>query len=127
MKKSIQYIILTCAVSWIIAGIAILIGLRITQTMAYTIFAAGFMCIPAICAIILQKFHKEKPFRNLNVSFKLNWWFLIAGLLPFVYTFMALGINILFPNVSFSATYEGFLSTLSPEQTELVAVHGVLS
>jgi len=119
MKKSIQYIILTCVVSWAIAGIAILFGLRIKQTLAYTIFAAAFMCIPAICVIILQKYHKEKPFRNLNISFKLNWWFLIAGIVPFIYTFITLGINILFPNVYFSSTHEGFISTLSPEQAEL--------
>jgi len=119
MTKSIQYLILTCVVSWIIAGVAILLGLRITQTLAYTIFAAAYMCIPAICVIILQILHKEKPFRNLNISFKLNWWFLIAGIVPFIYTFLTLGINILFPNVSFSATQEGWISTLPPEKAEL--------
>ena len=127
MKKSIQYIILTCAVSWAVAGIAILFGLRgarglvfNVQGLLYTVFAAAYMLLPAVCAIILQVIHKEKPFRNLNVSFKLNWWFLIAGIVPFIYSFMALGINLLFPNVSFSITAEGFLSSLPAEQAELV-------
>ena len=128
MKRSIQYIILTCAVSWAAAGTAILLGLRggqraiyNIQGLVYMVFAAAYMLLPAICAIILQLIHKEKPFRNLGVSFKLNWWFLIAGIVPFIYSFMALGISLLFPNVSFSVTAEGFLSGLPEEQAEIAA------
>ena len=121
MKKSIQFIILCYAVSWLIAGVAILLGLRTTQNVAYTIFAAVYMLLPAICAIILQLIHKEKPFSNLGVSFRLNRWFLIAGIVPFIYSFITLGINLLFPNISFSATYEGLLSNLSTEQAELAS------
>jgi len=120
VKKSIQYVILTCAVSWGAAGVAILLGLRNAQGLVYTIFGAAYMLLPAACAVILQLIHKEKPFRNLNISFKLNRWFLIAGIIPFVYSFSALGINLLFPNVSFSLTYEGFLSRFPAEQVELV-------
>jgi membrane protease YdiL (CAAX protease family) len=127
MKKSIQYIILTCAVSWAAAGIAVLLGLRggqtavfnVVQRLAFMVFAAAYMLLPAVCAIILQVIHNEKPFRNLNISFKLNWWFLIAGIVPFIYSFMALGISLLFPNVSFSATAEGFLSSLPAEQADI--------
>jgi len=119
MKKSIQFIVLCCAVSWAIAGAAILLGLRDTQKIAYTVFAAVYMLLPAICAVILQLIHKEKPFRNLGVSFRFNKWFLIAGIVPFVYSFVTLGVNLLFPNISFSATYEGFLSNLPTEQAEL--------
>ena len=119
---------MTCAVSWTAAGIAVFLGLRggqraiyNVQGLIYTAFAACYMFLPAICAIILQLIHKEKPFRNLNISFKLNWWFLIAGIVPFIYSFMALGINLLFPNVTFSVTAEGFLSSLPAEQAELAA------
>jgi membrane protease YdiL (CAAX protease family) len=134
MKKPLQFIILVCAVSWAAAGLCIVsLGLRLdggvlpqigVKGLIYTVFAAAYMLLPAVCAVILQIIHKEKPFRNLNVSFKLNWWFLIAGIVPFIYSFMALGINLLFPNVSFSITYEGFLSrlttNLTAEQLELV-------
>ena len=128
MKKSIQFIILTCAVSWVAVGIAILFGMRggqraiyNTQGLIYTVFVALYMLLPAVCTIILQVIHKEKPFRNLSVSFRLNRWFLIAGIVPFIYSFMTLGINLLFPNVSFSITAEGFLSSLPAEQAELAA------
>ena len=119
MKKSIQFIILTCTVSWAIAGIAIWLGLREAQGPIYIIFAAAYMLLPAVCAIILQKVHKEKPFHNLNVSFRVNWWFLVAGIVPVIYAFMTLGINLLFPDISFSADYEGLLSTLPAEQAAL--------
>ena len=121
IKKSLQFAALTCAVSWAVAGTALLLGLREAQGLVYTAFAAGYMLLPAICAIILQIINREKPLRNAGVSFRLNWWFLVAGLVPFAYTFMALGINLLFPNISFSGNMEGFLSTLPAEQAELAA------
>jgi membrane protease YdiL (CAAX protease family) len=120
MKRSIQFVILTCATSWLIASVAILgFGLRVSQGIAYTIFAALYMFLPAICSIVLQLIHKEKPFRNLGISFKINRWFFVAGLVPLLYTFLTLGINLLFPNVSFSTSYEGFLAMLPPEQAEV--------
>ncbi|MDR1747554.1 MAG: CPBP family intramembrane metalloprotease [Spirochaetaceae bacterium] len=119
MKKSIQFVILTCTVSWIIAGTAILCGLRQAQGPIYLIFASSYMMLPAICSVILQIIHKEKPFRNIGISFKFNRWFIIAGIVPVIYTFVTLGINLLFPHVSFSAAYEGYLSTLSAEQAQI--------
>src|SRR5215510_482492 len=104
MKKSIQFIIFTCMISWAISGTAILLGLRNTSSVAYSAFAAFYMFLPGICSIILQMIHKEKPFRNLDISFRFNRWFIIAGIVPVIYSFMALGINLLFPNTSFSAT-----------------------
>ena len=120
MRKTIQFIIFTCLVSWAIAGTVILLGLRNTLSMAFTIFAAFYMFLPAICSIILQIIHKEKPFRNLAISFRFNRWFIIAGSVPILYTFIALGINLLFPNTSFSATFEGLLSRVPSEQVELM-------
>jgi len=121
MKKSTQFIILTCVVSWIIAGVAIWLGLREAKGTAYVVFGAAYMLLPAVCAIILQVIHNEKPFSNLYISFKFNKWFIVAGLLPIVYAFMAFGINLLFPNVSFSATAEGMLSMLSAEEVAITA------
>ena len=121
MKKSIQFIILTCAVSWVVAGLAIWLGLREAKGTAYVVFGAAYMLLPAICAIILQFVHNEKPFKNLYISFKFNKWFIIAGIVPIVFAFMTLGINLLFPGVSFSATAEGLLSRLSAEEAAAVA------
>ena len=117
--KKIRFIFLICILSWIIAGVAIFaFDLRVTSGMTYAIFAAAYMFIPAICAIILQAINKEKLFRNVYISFRLNWWFLIAGIIPVIYTFITLGINILFPNVSFSSSYEGLIASLPADQAE---------
>jgi len=118
MKKSIPFIILTCFVSWTAAGTAIFLGLRVESGISYVIFAAAYMLLPAVCAIILQLVQKEKPFRNLYISFRLNWWFVTAGIVPIIYAFMTLGINLLFPNVSFSASFDNILAALPPEQAE---------
>jgi membrane protease YdiL (CAAX protease family) len=118
MKKAFQFIILTCAISWAIAGVAIFLGLSRDNALIYTVFGAVYMWLPAACAVILQLANKEKPFRNLNVSFRFNRWFIIAGIVPVITTFIALGISLLFPDVSFSASYEGFLSILPAEQVE---------
>ena len=121
MKKSIQFIVLTCLVSWAVAGMAIWLGLRETKGLIYVVFGAVYMLLPAICAIILQKVHKEKPFSNLNISFRFNRWFIVAGTVPIIYSFATLGINLFFPNISFSTNYEGFFSTLPAEQATLAA------
>jgi len=121
IQRSIQYIIVTLVVSWIAAGTAILLGLRITDGLNYTIFAAAYMFLPAICAIVLQLIHKERPFSELGISFRLNWWWLVAAIVPIILAFLTLGINLLFPNVSYSATSEGFLARLTPEQAQLAS------
>jgi membrane protease YdiL (CAAX protease family) len=119
MKKSIQFTVLTCLVSWIFAGIGIIgFDLHQAQGLTYTLFASSYMILPAICSIVMQLIHKEKPFRNVGLSFKFNRWFIVAGIVPLVYTFGAMGITLLFPNVSFSATYEGFLASLPADQAE---------
>jgi membrane protease YdiL (CAAX protease family) len=120
MKRTFQFIVLTCAVSWATAGIAVRLGLRSAQGLAYTVFGAAYMLIPAVCAVVLQKIHKESVCRPLGVSFKINRWFLLAVIVPLPVAFLALGINLLFPGVSFSATCEGFLAGLPAEQAALV-------
>jgi membrane protease YdiL (CAAX protease family) len=119
MKKTFQFIVLTCAVSWVTAGIAIWLGLRPAQGMAFTVFGAAYMLIPAGCAIVLQKIHKESVCRPLGISFKINRWFFVAVVVPLLIAFLALGINLLFPGISFSTTYEEFLAGLPAEQAAL--------
>ncbi|MDR2962066.1 MAG: hypothetical protein LBU90_00255 [Bacteroidales bacterium] len=78
MKRAMQWIVLTCLLSWAAAGVAILLGIRDVQKISYMIFGAFYMLLTALCALLLQKIHKEKPFGNLRISFRLNRWFLIV-------------------------------------------------
>jgi len=119
MKKAVQFIIFTCLLSWAVAGAAIYLGIRETKTFSYVIFGACYMLMPMICAVILQLIHKEKPFRNLNVSFRFNRWFIVAGFIPIITAFMALGISLFFPGVSFSSSFEGILQQVPDDQKEM--------
>ena len=110
-KKSYQYIIFICLISWLIAGAAILLGLHF-ENGYHVVFSSVYMCLPAICAIIMQIIHREKPLKDLLISFRLNWWFLAAGVVPAIYAFIALGIILIFPNVSFSYSQKSFLGSL---------------
>jgi len=114
--------VFVCVVSWTIAGVAIWLGMREARGLGYTVFASLYMWLPAVCAVIFQIKNQEKPLRNLHVSFRLNWWFLVAGIVPIVYSFMAMGISLLFPSVSFSVDYEGYLALLPAEQAELAGL-----
>jgi len=51
MKKGIQFIVLTCLVSWTIAGAAIGLGLHEAKGLSYTVFGAIYMLLPTICVI----------------------------------------------------------------------------
>ncbi|MCL2230120.1 MAG: CPBP family intramembrane metalloprotease [Treponema sp.] len=118
MKKALQFIILTCLVSWTIAGIAIFLGLPGPGSVKYVIFAACYMFLPAICAVVLQLINKEKPFRNLGISININRWFFIAGIVPIAAAFLSMGISLFFPGISFSASFEGLKSFIPEDQYE---------
>ena len=118
MKKAVQYIVFTCVVSWILAAAAILSGLPETKGLLPIIFNVVYMFLPAICAIILQLLHKEKPFRKIYISFKINRWFFIAGFVPIILIFITFCINILFPNVSLSTNYDYIRLILPAENVE---------
>lgn len=85
------------------------------------IISVTYMFIPMLVTIIVQKLiYKEKIKEPLGVSFKLNCWFAVAWLLPFLLAFLTLGISLLIPNVQFapdmSGIYEGLEATMSPDQ-----------
>jgi membrane protease YdiL (CAAX protease family) len=86
--------------------------------------AVLYMFIPAAAAVTVQKLMYRRPLiKPLGISFRLNWWFLAAWLVPFVLTFSALGVSLIFPWVEYSPDMSGMLerltSSLSPEQLEL--------
>ena len=75
------------------------------------IISVTYMFIPMLVTIIVQKLIYKENQRTIGVSFKLNCWFAVAWLLPFLLAFLTLGISLLIPNVQFapdmSGIYEG--------------------
>ncbi|MCG0276420.1 MAG: CPBP family intramembrane metalloprotease [Thermosediminibacteraceae bacterium] len=123
-KKSKLFITLTLIISWLYAGIIYLAGVK-WNTVPAVIAAVGYMYIPAIITIIVQKvIFKEPVMETLGVSFKLNRWFLVAWLLPPLLAFATIGISVLLPGVEFSPEMTGlierFKQVLPPEQVSLM-------
>ncbi len=119
-KKIVIFLLVNFGISWIIGFWAYFSGLQ-AYTNIYTLFAVLYMFIPSISVFIVQKLiYKENILNNLDVSFKINKWFIWGWLIPIFIAFLTFGVSLLLPGVEFSSEMSGFLSKyetiLSPEQ-----------
>jgi uncharacterized protein len=124
-KKIMLFIGLTFLANWLMAGLFFALGGR-WGSPASLAFAASYMFVPMVMAIIVQKFiYKEPLMQPLGISFKLNRWFLVAWLLPPAIAFACLGVSLLLPGVEYSPSMEGLLerfkSLITPEQLQQMA------
>jgi uncharacterized protein len=123
INKTTLFLILTFAISYAAAGIYKLFGGPNAGNISFTLLGAFYMFIPTICVLIVEKLvHKEKIKNRLMISFKINKWFFVAWLFMPIVIFTTLGINLLFPNVTFNSEMTGMLdrvtSLLPPDQIE---------
>jgi hypothetical protein len=121
-KKVMLFIGLTFFVNWSMVSLFFALGGK-WGTIGATVMAAGFMFVPMVVAIIVQKLIYKEPLKDpLGISFKLNRWFLIAWLLPAVIAFASLGASLLLPSVEYSPSMEGLLerykSIITAEQLQ---------
>jgi len=120
LKKIMLFIGLTFLANWLMAALFFALGYK-WGSPASLAFAAAYMFVPMVMAIVVQKFiYKEPLMQPLGISFKLNRWFLVAWLLPPVIAFACLGVSLLLPGVEYSPSTEGLLerfkSLLTSEQ-----------
>ena len=109
-NKAQLFIAFVFIISYTMAAIYYFInGGRGTQ-IGFTIMAAIYMFIPMISVFIVKKMYRERLFSDLLISFKINRWFFIAWLLFPIFTFFTLGLNILFPGITYNPEMTGFLS-----------------
>lgn len=123
INKTTLFLLLVFVISFTSAGIYKLMGGTGSGTVSFTILGATYMFIPTICVLIVEKLvHKEKIKSRLMISFKINKWFFVAWLFMPIVIFATLGINLLFPNVTFNSEMTGMLdrltSLLPPDQIE---------
>lgn len=126
INRTTLFLLLTFGISFSLAGIYKLAFGDLTNRTAFTIFAAAYMFIPMISAIIVKKFIHHEKIGELLISFKINKWFLIAwGIMP-VIVFLTLGISLLFPGVTYSSEmtdlFTRFESMFTPEQIEQIKI-----
>jgi membrane protease YdiL (CAAX protease family) len=108
-KKVILFVGLTFFANWLMAILFFAFGGK-WGSAASLVMAAGYMFVPMVIAIVVQKLIYKEPLKQpLGISFKLNWWFLIAWLLPPVITFACLGVSLLFPGVEYYPEMTGLL------------------
>ncbi|MGD2249052.1 MAG: CPBP family intramembrane metalloprotease [Candidatus Methanofastidiosia archaeon] len=122
-KKVWLFIAINFSVSWVIALAYYLLGGQ-WNTLAATLIAVVYMFIPLVSAVTVQKLYHE-PLRNpLGINFNINKWWIIALFVPIGISLLTIGINVLFPGISFSPGMEGFIermsNTLPPDQVELL-------
>jgi membrane protease YdiL (CAAX protease family) len=119
-RKALVFVILTFAVSWLVAGGYYALGGRLNQPLAVLVMLV-YMFMPMTAAIIVQKLIYRQPLRGpLAISFRPNRWFLVAWLLPALAALATIGASVLLPGVEYSAEMTGFFeryaSALTPEQ-----------
>lgn len=126
MKKvsgTTLFLILTFVISFSLVGLYKLFGGQYDYKISGTVLAVTYMFIPMICVILVKKIIKnERIWSNLFISIKINKWFFIAWLLAPIFSFMSLGVSLLFSDVSYSPEMAGmikrFENVLKPEQIE---------
>ena len=120
IRKSALFVGLTFLFSWLMAILFFGLGGRLSTLGAFLMVGA-YMFVPAIVAIVVQKYVYGEPIREpLGISWRLNRWFLVAWLLPPLFAFATLGVSLLFPGVGYSpemsGMFERFGAMLTPEQ-----------
>jgi membrane protease YdiL (CAAX protease family) len=122
-RKIALFLGLTFSVNWAFVGLFFFFGGRWGSPSSMLV-AIVYMFIPAAVAVTVQKLLYRQPvIKPLGISFRLNRWFAVAWLLPFVLTFSTLGVSLFFPWVEYSpdmsGMFERFKTALSPQQLEL--------
>jgi len=124
VNKALLFIALTFLANYLMITLYLYFGGK-WVTPNSIILAIAYMFIPMIMAIIVQKVIYREPLKEpLGISFKINWWFLVAWLLPLAVALATLGVSLLLPTVEFSSHMAGlmekFKSTLTPEQFQQI-------
>ncbi len=120
-KVNLFYTLIT-VISLTVAGVFYLLKGELNST-AGLIMASSYMFIPTVAAIIIEKLvYKESIKKKLLISFKLSRWFLVAWLIAPVIAFGAVGVALLFPDITFSLGMEGmferFADVLTTDQMQ---------
>ena len=78
-----------------------------------TLLSSVAMLLPMLAVIITQLINKEPVFKNLDINFKVNRWWVIGWLLMPVLALAVLGITLLMPGAVWSPDSEVVKTTLA--------------
>ncbi len=116
------FLIITFIINYTMVGVFLNLGYEYKDTEG-VILGILYMFVPMLAALFVEKvIHKQKVTKSLFISFKINWWFLAAIIIPIVYAGLSIAISLLLPGVSFSMEMEGLFSRfegmVTPEEME---------
>jgi len=120
INKTILFLLLTFGICFSMAGI-FWFNNGDLKSIPGLILSVCYMFIPMLSVLIIEKliYHNELV-KSLNISFKLNKWFLIGWLIMPFAAFLTLGISLLYIQVSFTPNMAGmverFSNMMTPEQ-----------
>lgn len=122
INKTFLVLALTFVISYSMAGLFFLLGGEL-KTMPGLILSVAYMFTPMVSVLIVEKgIHREKIQKSLNISFRINKWFLVAWLIMPVIAFGAFGVSLLFPGIHYTPGMEGLMkqyeNLMTPEQLE---------
>jgi len=124
IKKSLLFIALTFFFNYSFIFAYFALGGKWVMPYA-AIVGAIYMFVPMTVAIFVQKLIFKEPLKEpLDISWRINRWWLVAWFLPLVIAFATLGVSLLLPGVGYSPDMAGiaerFKSMLPPEQFEKI-------
>lgn len=112
-----KFLLLTFAANWGMAGLFILFYPDKDRT-PYTVMTVTYMFIPALMAIVMDKLvDKKKSLKSLAINFIPNWWYLVAWPGVLLGAFLILGVNILWPTITFTPDLSGFVDRMSEQMS----------
>ncbi len=107
INKVNLFYILIAIISLVVAGLFYLLGGELNSSSGI-MMASSYMFIPTVATLVIEKLiYKEDIKKKLLISFKLNKWFLVAWLVTPAIAFGAVGVALLFPDITFSLGMEG--------------------
>src|SRR5699024_10007583 len=111
-RKILTYILWLYGLSFGISTIFFISGLGNNPFLIY-IFILGYMLIPLIAVLIVQKLiYKEAIARPLLLKRRPNWWWPFAMIFPLLLIGLTALIDILFPGVTLDLGMGNYLSTV---------------
>lgn len=122
ISKLTLFLLITFVVNFSMAGIFYALG-GTFEGLSAAIIGAAYMFVPMLVVLLVEKvIYKEKIKESLQISFNFNIWLLVAILIPPVLGFITLGVNLLFPDVTFTPDMAGMFkryeSILTPQELE---------
>lgn len=123
--RAAKFVVWTIGISWLYIGLYWLLDGRWNTGIAVVI-GVGYMFIPAIVAMVMQRSANRSLKQLAGLPLKLNRWWLVAWMFPVLAALGALVVSLLYPEVRYDPNMYGlvarFASAMTPaEVAEMTA------